>query len=167
MSHSLFQNYLGILSSEHTAVDVTLVEAHDVLMQSQGYQLLVHGPPTVRKQPYPLDPDSFQHQNDESRCGTDGNFMQKDLVQLKKADVVKIGLNCETELFVEPPVGDVTGSVSVFKDEMEGVKNAMERYRQEQLQLEEQLTRELQQREVHYDLVSFPGWQCEAKTGSG
>ena len=150
VSQTFFQNYLEILSSEHTAVDITLVEAHDTLMQSQGNQLSVHGTyslPTVRELPNPLDPDSFRHQEGESGYDAD---TQNDPVQLKKADVVKVGVNCEAQPSIKPRVGDAVGSISVFKEEMEGVRNAVEKYRQEQLQLEEQLTRELQEREVQY-----------------
>ena len=150
MSHSLFQNYLAILSSEHTAADVTLVDAHDALTQSQGNRLLVQGtcsPPIGWEQPNPLDPDSFQHQMCESRYDVD---TQHDPIQLKRVDVTKVGLNCETQHSIKPYVGDGVGSISVFKEEMEGVKNTMEKYRKEQLQLEEQLTRELKQREVQY-----------------
>lgn len=143
MSHSLFQNYLEILSSEHTAADVTLVEAHDALTQSHGSD----SPPIGREQPNHLDPDSFQHQKGESRYDVD---MQHDPVQLKEADMVKVGLNCETQPSIEPYVGDGVISISVFKEEMEGVKTAVAKYRQDQLQLEEQLTKELQQREVEY-----------------
>ena len=149
----MFQSYLQALSKEHTVVDSTLIQAKDALIQHAN-----------QKQEKQLTLTDFNN-TEESRPNQEQvalsiGSLQDSMIQLHAKGVTT---ESQDKSLATKTADDGVDGISgcredngcrkfkkdhMFGEEAEEMKSAVEKYKQEQVQLEEQLLQELNQREV-------------------
>jgi hypothetical protein len=147
----VFQNYLQALGKEHTVVDSTLIQAKDALIQHAN-----------QKQEEQSTPSSF-NSSEENKPNQKGleqvalsvdvtGSLQDSMIQLHAEDITE---SQDKNLVMKTADGirEDNGCRQFQKDHMFGeeaeeMKSAVEKCKVEQVQLEEQLLQELNQREV-------------------
>ena len=164
LAYSVFQNYLQALSKEHTVVDSILVQAKDVLMQ--------HASQKQGKEPTTSSSFSCGEENAQNREDLEQVEISIDVTDSFQDGIVQLHIQDKEEVDIITECQDISSAIKAvdggvddigatredscrqFKDdytsreEGEEVKSAVEKYQLEQVQLEEQLSRELNQREV-------------------
>ena len=153
IAYSVFQNYLQALNKEHTVVDSTLIQAKDALIQHAN-----------QKQEEQLTLTDFNN-TEESRPNQEQvalsiGSLQDSMIQLHaKGDTTESQDKSLVTKTADDGVDGIGGCREdngcrkfkkdhMFGEEAEEMKSAVEKYKQEQVQLEEQLLQELNQREV-------------------
>ena len=142
----MFQSYIDTLNNERTAAEKTLLEAHSTLQQRQEEQQALQVPHSSmntsdneQKSPKHLEVAK------QIECDYERDPAPEDLQVQPK--VMKVSENNVEQSVLQSKTGG-TDSVSAFTEETEEVKSTVEKYKQQQSQLEEQLSKKLQQREV-------------------
>lgn len=147
IAYSVFQNYLQALSKEHTVVDSTLIQAKDALIHQKQ-----------EKQPTPTDfNDTKESRPNQEYVALSFGSLQDSMIQLHaKGNTTE----SQDKSLVMKTTDDGADGIReengyrkfkkdhMFGEEAEEMKSAVEKYKQEQVQLEEQLLQELNQREV-------------------
>ncbi len=163
IAYSVFQNYLQALSKEHTVVDSTLIQAKDALIQHAN-----------QKQEEQSTPSSFNNSEENRPNQKDleqvalsidvTGSLQDSMIQLHAKDITE----SQDKSLMMKTADDGVDGISwcredngcrqfkkdqnlMFREEAEEMKSAVEKYKIEQVQLEEQLLQELNQREVIMD----------------
>ena len=125
-------------------------------MQAQDGQVTAVSPQIAAKErTHSQDLETFACLQINSLDSENGHIPYSDLtqndlhlVQLEEANSSKVSQSCSTEQSILSQDTHKMDCVSEFEEEKKRVRSAMERYKLEQLEKEEQLSRELHQREV-------------------
>lgn len=150
-AYSLFQSYIQTLSSEHRAVDTTLVEAQDTLRhQSQAAvgQRSSRDSSQERGELHSAKSSATASQRTLQECKSlkEENGFSQERQEVLKECALDGGCSSTHPVLVS----EVGSGVHQFREETDEVRSAVEQYSREQQLLEEKLTLEQRQREVHF-----------------
>ena len=133
---SVFQDYLRTLSSEHKSVDMTVDEVKDVLV------------PTGCDQQDTSLASPQGDTGDAIEAADNSGVFDRESEVINPTQVGQAQLNVDGTSEGRSCLAGGTKRVDEFKEETLEVKTAMERYRMEQLLLEEKLSEEIHRKEV-------------------